>query len=73
VLFSVVSLAVAGGVLYWALVHADPYFSVVFPSGFSLTSYYRSHILWLALAQGGAVLLLTALSSALAMRKHLKV
>ncbi len=72
-LFTLLSVIVTGLIIYKAFGLIDPYLSVVFPTGFSLTNYYHSHILTLILVQGGAVLFLTVLSSGLAMQKHLKV
>jgi hypothetical protein len=72
-LFTLASLIIAAAIIYRAFAWVDPYLSVVFPSGFSLTNYYHSHILTLLLVQGGAVLFLTVISSGLAMQKHLKV
>ncbi len=73
VIFTFISLVITGGLIYFTLSHFDPYLSVVFPSSFSLTSYYKLHILFLCLIQGGAVLFLTTISSSLAMSKNLKV
>lgn len=72
-IFSVISLFGTVGVIYFTLRFVDPYLSVVFPSGFSLTNYYNSHILYVFGLQFLSVLVLTVVSSALAMRKQLKV
>ncbi len=72
-IFTVLSVLISGLIIYKSFGFIDPYLSVVFPTGFSLTNYYHSHILTLILVQGGAVLFLTVLSSGLAMQKHLKV
>lgn len=72
-IFTILSIFVTGIILYWFLHWIDPYIGVVFPSGFSLTNYYKSNILYLSLVQIVAVLLLTIFSSTLAMRKQLKV
>lgn len=72
-LFTVISMVVSGCILYFTFQWIDPYIGVVFPNSFSLTNYYKSNILYLALVQTLAVLLLTILSSGFAMRKHLKV
>jgi cell division transport system permease protein len=72
-IFTLVSTILAGLIIFKSFALIDPYLSVVFPTGFSLTNYYHSHILTLILVQGGAVLFLTVLSSGLAMQKHLKV
>jgi len=71
--FTVVSLILTIAVIYLGLRWLDPYLTVVFPSGFSLTNYYNSHILYLFGVQAVAVLLLTIVSSGLAMRRQLKV
>lgn len=70
--FTVVSVLCAHGIMYTAFKKIDPYVSSLFSDSFSLTNYYSSHIVYLSLIQGGAVLTLTILSSALAMRKHLR-
>lgn len=72
-IFSVLSMIGSVGLLYLALSFVDPYLAVVFPSGFSLTNYYNSHILYVFGLQFLSVLTLTVVSSALAMRKQLKV
>ncbi|KKU26294.1 MAG: Efflux ABC transporter, permease protein, FtsX family [Candidatus Magasanikbacteria bacterium GW2011_GWA2_46_17] len=72
-IFTVFSMAGAIVVVFGALKWVDPYVSVVFSRGFSLTNYYKSNILWLFGAQALAVLLLTIISSVMAMRKQLRV
>ena len=72
-IFTVLSVAGAAAVVYLALSWIDPYLSIVFPNAFSLTNYYNSHILMLFGTQAAAVLLLTVISSLLAMRRQLKV
>lgn len=73
IFFTLMSVLIAAAAFYLALRWIDPYLSVVFPSGFSLTKYYNSHILYLFGTQTLAVLALTILSSFLAMRRQLKV
>jgi cell division transport system permease protein len=73
VVFTVVSIACTIGLVYLALRWVDPYLAVVLPNGFSLTNYFYSNMLMLFGVQALAVLLLTGLSSALAMRRQLKV
>lgn len=73
VVFTVLAMAINVGLVYLSLRWLDPYLAVVFPGGFSLTNYYNSHILSVFGLQALAVLLLTIFSSALAMRKQLKV
>ncbi|MDD2757824.1 MAG: permease-like cell division protein FtsX [Patescibacteria group bacterium] len=72
-IFTILSVAVTAGLIYLALHWLDPYLSLVFPNGFTLTNYYNSHILSLFGLQALAVLLLTVISSLLAMRRQLKV
>ncbi|MFA6424471.1 MAG: permease-like cell division protein FtsX [Candidatus Magasanikbacteria bacterium] len=72
-MFSILSLAASIGLLYFALRFIDPYLSVVFPSGFSLTNYYNSNILYVFGVQFVCVLALTILSSGLAMRRQLRI
>jgi len=72
-IFSVVSLLLSVGLIYLALNFIDPYLNVIFPSGFSLTNYYNSHILYVFGVQFACVLVLTILSSGLAMRRQLRV
>lgn len=73
VVFTLVSIACTIGLVYAALRWIDPYLAVVLPNGFSLTNYFHSNMLMLFGVQALAVLLLTGLSSALAMRRQLKV
>lgn len=72
-IFTILSLSATIGLIYLALRWIDPYLAIVFPNQFSLTSYYNSHILSLFGVQALAVLLLTIISSFLAMRRQLKV
>ncbi len=72
-IFSVLSLVISIALLYIALSFVDPYLSVIFPSSFSLTNYYNSNILYVFGVQFFSVLLLTVLSSGLAMRRQLRV
>ncbi len=71
-LFTLVSVSLANLTIYVVFQRLDPYVASIFLNDFSLTNYYTSHIVYVSLVQFGAVLLLTGLSSALAMRKHLK-
>lgn len=70
--FTVLSVAFTMGIVFLGLTWIDPYLAVVLPNGFSLTNYFQSNMLTLFGAQALAVLLLTVLSSCLAMRKQLK-
>lgn len=72
VMFTLISVGLTAVLLWLALSKIDPYISDMFKNGFSLTNYFSSHILYLSLVQVGAVLLLTIVSSSLAMRKHLR-
>lgn len=71
--FALSSVAIAYGLIYLGLRFLDPYLSIVFSNGFTLTNYYNSNIIWLVGIQFVSVLLLTFISSGLAMRKQLKV
>ena len=73
VFFTIASVVCTIGLVYLALRWIDPYLAVVLPNGFSLTNYFYSNMLMLFGVQALAVLLLTVTSSALAMRKQLKV
>lgn len=70
--FTVLSTAFTMGIVFLGLTWIDPYLAVVLPNGFSLTNYFQSNMLTLFGAQALAVLLLTVLSSGLAMRKQLR-
>lgn len=72
-IFTIISVVITFGLVFLALRYIDPYLAVVFPDGFALTNYYKSHILLLFGLQTLAVLVLTMLSSVLAMRRQLKV
>jgi len=73
VIFTVLSVGATVAVIFGALQWIDPYLAVILPNGFSLTNYYYSLIFPLFGIQAAAVLLLTIISSSLAMRKQLKV
>lgn len=70
--FTIFSVAFTMAIVFLGLRWIDPYLAVVLPNGFSLTNYFYSNMLMLFGAQALAVLLLTLLSSGLAMRKQLK-
>lgn len=72
-IFTVLSIGLTGLLVYVALRWIDPYLAVILPNGFSLTNYFYSNMLMLFGVQALAVLFLTVVSSALAMRKQLKV
>ena len=71
--FTLASIAGTIGLVYLALRWIDPYLAVVLPNGFSLTNYFYSNMLMLFGSQALAVLILTIISSGLAMRRQLKV
>lgn len=71
--FTIISVGVTIILVYIGLRWLDPYLAVVFPASFSLTNFYNSHILYVFGTQILSVLLLTILSSVLAMRRQLKV
>lgn len=70
--FTLISVAFTIAIVFLGLKWVDPYLAVVLPNGFSLTNYFQSNMLMLFGAQALAVLLLTVVSSGLAMRKQLK-
>lgn len=72
-IFSALSVGITASLIYFALRWLDPYLTIVFPNGFTLTNYYNSHILSLFGVQALIVLMLTISSSLLAMRRQLKV
>lgn len=71
--FTLSSVVIAGGIILLTIRAMDPYVSVVFGTEGLLTNFFSSNILVLVGGQFGAVLLLTVFTSALAMRKHLRV
>lgn len=73
IIFTILSVSITACLIYLGLRWLDPYLAIVFPNQFSLTNYFNSNILLLFGVQASAVLLLTAVSSFLAMRKQLKV
>lgn len=72
-IFTLVSIGITILTVYTILPILDRYISVVFADRFSLTNYYMSNMLYLFGIQALAVLLLTIISSSLAMRRQLKV
>lgn len=73
VLFSLVALGAAYGLVRLVLVYAEPYLTTVFNRAGILTNYLGAHIIELAAWQLGAVVILTVGTSLLAMRRYLKV
>ncbi len=71
-IFTIISIGLTMALVFLGLTWIDPYLAVVLPNGFSLTNYFQSNMLTLFGGQALAVLLLTLLSSGLAMRKQLK-
>ncbi len=71
-LFSVVSVA-AALVLIWYAIHViDPYIGIMLETQDVLTTYLSSHIVLITLLELGGVLVLTLGTSWLAMRRHLR-
>lgn len=70
--FSLISTLISGVIVYFVVKAIEPQIAGIFSQTGILTNYYHSHILELALAQFGAVLALTTLTSLLAMRRYLK-
>jgi cell division transport system permease protein len=73
IFFTLLSIIIAGVVVYLGIQSIDPHVAVVFEKNYVLTNYFASNILLLTIVQIVAVLLLTTVSSTLAMRKHLRV
>lgn len=71
--FSLISSVIAGVVIYFALKGIEPHIDGIFSQASILTNYYKTNILELAVFQFAAVLLLTIMTSLLAMRRYLKV
>lgn len=72
-ILTILSMGITIALIFGALQLIDPYVSVIFADHFSLTNYYFSNMLYLFGIQAVAVLLLTIISSGLAMRRQLKV
>lgn len=72
-IFTVFSMLISVGILYLSLSFIDPYLATIFPGSFSLTNYYNSNILYIFGTQFVSVLVLTILSSGLAMRRQLRI
>ena len=73
IIFSALSASLAFGIMYLIGGFLDPYLAVMIGEGAFLTSYFTSHILLLLGSQFLVVLALTAFSSFIAMRRHLRV
>jgi cell division transport system permease protein len=73
IFFTLFSIIIASGLVFVGVQSLDPHVAVVFEKNNVLTNYFTSNILLLTIVQIVAVLLLTTVSSTLAMRKHLRV
>lgn len=73
VVFSLLAVLMTAALVYPAARWLEPYVTAMFNHPAILTTALRSHIVWLFVSQFTGVLLLTVFSSALAMRKHLKI
>jgi cell division transport system permease protein len=73
IIFTLISTLISALIMWWAVAWLDRYVGVVFGSGFSLTNYLSSHMLYLFGLEALAALLLTICSSSLAMRRQLRV
>lgn len=73
VIYAILSTLITIALVFTAFHWLDQYISIIFTNGFSLTKYYQSNMLYLFGIQAIAVLVLTNLSSGLAMRRQLKV
>ena len=71
-LFSIISVGVTYALVLSAAHVIDPFAATIFGKHDVLTSYFQSGIVWLAGSQFLTVLLLTTITSLLAMRKHLR-
>lgn len=71
--FTVISVAVTAALIYFLIQFLDPYLSVVLGEKAFLTNYFSSNILLLAGAQFAMVLIMTIVTSGLAMRRYLRV
>ncbi|MBT4121257.1 MAG: FtsX-like permease family protein [Candidatus Magasanikbacteria bacterium] len=72
-IFTIFSIAITGGLILLSLRFLDPYVEIVFGKTEMLATYYQTNFWLLLLIHFLSVLLLTVLSSILAMRKYLRV
>ncbi len=72
-IFTIISIAITGGLILLSLRFLDPYVEIVFGKTAMLATYYQTHFWLLLLIHFVSVLFLTVLSSILAMRKYLRV
>lgn len=73
IIFTIISVVITGGLLWFSFQFLEPYASVVFQKPSLLSNYYLSNIYWLLGVQFASVLFLTVVSSLLAMRRYLRV
>lgn len=73
ILFTIISVTLTFLIVFLSFNWLDSYLSVIFSNGFSLTNYYKSNIIMLLGIQLLSVLLLTVVSSLLAMKRQLRV
>lgn len=71
ILFSIIATLATFGILFAISGFIDPYIQAVFATPGFLTNYLYSNIMSLLLVEFGAVLVLTVLTSTLAMRRYL--
>ena len=72
IIFSGISMIIAGVIVYAVLQFLDPYLGIVLSSEGFLTKYFQNNILLIVGIEFGVVLLLTIITSGLAMRKYLR-
>ena len=73
VIFSGISMIIAGVIVYAVLQFLDPYLGIILYSEGFLTKYFQNNILLIVGIEFGVVLLLTVITSGLAMRKYLRI
>lgn len=73
IFFSLASVLITGGLLWFSFQFLEPYAEVVFQKPSMLSTYYLDNIYFLLGAQFASVLFLTVVSSLLAMRRYLRV
>jgi cell division transport system permease protein len=73
ILFSIFSVLITGVIIWFTIQFLDSYVAVILNKQQFLTNYFESNILVLVGSQFLAVLLLTVVTSGLAMRKYLRV
>ncbi|MBH41899.1 MAG: hypothetical protein CL685_04255 [Candidatus Magasanikbacteria bacterium] len=73
IIFSGISMVIAGAIVYAVLQFLDPYLGIILYSEGFLTKYFQNNILLIVGIEFGVVLLLTIITSGLAMRKYLRI